>query len=706
MTNPLFPNRMQQRRYEKWRNVVLFHVGLMAFVMGMMFISPVKAQAAVISQNTVGGTDGGMAQFNSGLNTANYLLGTGLSGTVQTIQVSVKRVGTSNKTFEVQLLCFDDAGYSTVNSGCSYNYYTGGASLPDSACAAVGAGGNGAAYSLKSCNPTTPLVLNPAKYYSLNLTGNGFAGTTLLVDYNAANTKPVYELDGIAGASATLTSSGSVAITEGGSVQFIAAWSNQSFTPWNLYFFQDVNDNFAYPIVTGFPMTGTTGNYTFRSTFPTASYPQAYHPYAKWGNSNCTGITGTGALTGSGCLTFSALAGSGITVRTPLQASDDTLHPSTMTGAKLNDVRVGDTDLFTYSINAPCTITGKRFFLGYAPALQHYDTGAILPVGNTGTYNAVFPRTNQPYSDFFFPYINVYCNDGTSKQLYLGSTWTIGKAQGVSVYTQVELNNRSDAVIPMLNGGAQLGFTTSSGSSFASNKRVYAKLEPVYLELNYHVPFTPASVLIFPTGTGAAGFPYSSGSTVLQQGRYLRTKIYYEVAGSYHPVVRVTGTLGETKNIFLGGNSYAIPYNQLVITADLWQSLGQLFTTKDGIFGLDPSTFSISFGASNNQFLSDAAAGVSKIVAAGLYVVNVGYNLLKSSPVISFFTDVIHPPNGATYVFPSKIGDFTIPYRPNTALYTISYASDSSGSKQLEYIIKLAAAVIVLRYVLKSFFTA
>ncbi len=190
--------------------------------------------------------------------------------------------------------------------------------------------------------------------------------------------------------------------------------------------------------------------------------------------------------------------------------------------------------------------------------------------------------------------------------------------------------------------------------------------------------------MIFPTGTGAAGFAYMSGSSVLQQGQTLRSSISYSTSGYYQPVVRVISSNPAIyQNIFLGGNPYPIPQYELSITGDIFKSIGELFTTSDGIFGLDPATFSVSFGQSNNEFIQDAQVGVSKI-----------------------FTGVIHPPNNSSYVYPNELAGFDVSaIRPTNPVYTVTYADPSSGSKYIYQFVVALSVVVVIRFVFRHLFT-
>lgn len=675
------------------------YIGFAILFAGMIFLMTQPAFAAVLYSQTTDDTEG------ANVHTFVQQLGQ-VSGTVDTVEVT----GYSDKgiaTFYISFSCYDDAGYTTPNAGCSFDDSLSQQSL------------NGSKSYYTFSDWVSSSTFDNTKYYQLQFKCGGACGGTwnsatygTTIDEYAGGAMTtgagtladmyfiINDSTTAPSATATLTSSGATTISDGGHVSFTASFSGQSFTPYYFYFYEDPEDTLAYPIVTNYPLTGS--GYTFNHTFYASGN---YHPYGVWGNSSCNSVTSTGALTGSGCLTFDALSGSGITVKTDYELSDDYLYPSSFTGSKLNDVLVGEDVTFTYDINNPCTVTGKRFFKGYTAAYQSYDTGAILPTSNSGTFVTDFPRTNEPYSAYFFPYINVYCDDGTSRQLYLGGKWHPGTAAiGVTVYTQAELNQRSLAIVAMLNGGQTENFSTSSGALFKSNKNVYERYEPVYLLLNYHVDFSPTSALFYPTGTGAAGFDFGSGAS-LNQGENIRFQTYYENTGFYDPVVIIYGS-SQYKSIYLGGEEQPSPYYQLYVKQSFYQSISTLFDTSDGIFGLDPTTFTLNVFDSELPFLQDANAGLTQILRAGLKIASVAYNLLKKSPILNFFTDILHPQNGATYIFPTHLGDFELPVRPSQLLYTVEYPANTNGNAFVDQFVKLLVLLSFCTVILKRFLSS
>lgn len=502
---------------------------------------------------------------------------------------------------------------------------------------------------------------------------------------------------------ATLTPS-STSINQYETVTFLAEWQDFDFTPYYLYFAEDVNDNDYEKIVEMYPMGGVTGSgtWTFPHTFNTYDYGQPYPATIALGNSSCS------TMTASGCILVFATVATSISVGDPAAVDLDALYPSTMTGSKYFAL-AGESIEFTYDITPPCTITGKRFFAGYSDSFARFDSGAVLPIGNSGTVSHTYTDTNGGV--MYWPYINVYCNDGTSRQLHTVSTWrkatgvlNTSKARGIAVRTDEQAVLDSYYLRPMINGG---GETTGSGSYFASDAQVYQTGEPVLFRFLFHAPFEADSVLIFETGSGGAAFPYGTigeyDSTI--QGRFKFHETSYAKAGEYQPFVRIYSSNPLVyQDVYLGGQNYPIPLNRIYVTSSIYGAVEQLFNTEDGIFGLDPSTFQLDFGATDNSFLMDLQKGFSKILSFALYIVNFGYNTLKQSPVLSFFTDVIHPPSGATYTFPTSLFGFTLPVRPNGGVFTVSYASPSSGFANLEYILHALVAILVVRFVFRSIF--
>lgn len=737
MHDELNDNRLKRALRKRRRWYVSIHLAAVAFIAGAMVLSlPVQASAADFVNTMGGGADGFFTMTVSRPNQGNDANDTGSnlssgripyyfatsSGHADEVQIWMERSGSDpscpinvsvysgtgspayyhgkrylgdtlelSMTFQENTIADNTtgSGYTfaanfDVEIGRYYYFIMGAGTL----CGSTGHITHG--YRTVTAPAQVPIIESAVDVSSVwSLAGDWGGGTN---EYMLRISGDVDPPPVVASLTSLLVSN---VIQVGDTVPFIAEWEDAPFPPYYLFFYEDANDTEYRQIVQNYPMATPDGSWEFSHTYNVPSYSDQYTPFVQWGNSYCS------TPTASGCVLFDASADP-ISVQTAEEASDDSLFPSTLTGSKLDDVAVNESVNFTYNIDPPCTITGRRFFLGYPGPLAYLDTGVVLAT-NTGSFAASFPRTAMPYSSFFFPYINVFCDDETSKQLYLGNTWIKGRARGISVFTQEELQRRNDVTTPMLNGGATDDFSNTTGFSFKANKRVFAKYEPVLFELNHHVDFTPTQVLLYPTGTGASAVNFGSGDTALTENKYHRFRYSYSVPGFYHPVVQIRSSdPGVYKNVFLGGNDYPLPYNQIAITSDVWGSITDLFTTDDGIFGLDPATFSISLGSTENEFLQTISGGMNKIISGGLYVAGFAYNILKNSPVLSTVTDVVNPPDGAIYTFPTKLFGYTI-IRPANPLCTVDYASDSDFGN-IEILLRAVVAAGVASFVIKSFF--
>ncbi len=366
---------------------------------------------------------------------------------------------------------------------------------------------------------------------------------------------------------------------------------------------------------------------------------------------------------------------------------------------------------YSWRVNAASQCVGSsidnaRIFAGYPSNANISDPGALL-AGTSGSGSYTFTHTAEELGANFFPYIQVTCASGTGSTIYNGDTLYKTRAQPL-VIVSTTFNRYWTTTWTGGGKGPDYSAASGSGAYLFTDKTQYSRNEPVLTKFYYDTQFTPSKILIYPNMLTST--PITLTGAIITNKTEHNYTLTYATAGQNYPVIEVRSssynpsTPSTYRDIWLGGGQIQDPSQYITITNDVFQTTNFSITNTEGIFGLDPSTFAISLPTGSNQFLQDVAGGLSQLIRAGLYVLDFVFTILKNSPIFSTFTDVIHPINGSSYIFPTTLFGYTIPYRPADLTYTVNYASPTSGSKQLEYIARAAVAAIVIMYVFRALF--
>ncbi len=440
----------------------------------------------------------------------------------------------------------------------------------------------------------------------------------------------------------------------------------------------------------------------------------------------------------AGCGITEAVTASGVTVTGGLDL--DTVYDVSLHFSSGSLLTVNKPTQYTWSIDPKiCTDNGttvqsKTFFMGYPP--QYPDTGTAL-TGNSGTGTIMFPYTYQQSGVTPFPYVRVTCANGTGANIYYGSTLYDQRASPVYV-NPVDFSLFWGKDPDFGGNSTDYNASTGSGAYFFSNKQNYVVNEPVILKYYYNVPFTISSIAIFPydaaafTSTGAVSTSVAGATVVTGTGAAKDTEhrsvIYYQQnsIGRNWPLIVVKSSTFNPSNaatyrlIRLGGNSGRDPQKYInvasgqSVSADILDSIkgnifgrtatgGAINLTGDGIFGLSPSTFTVSFGNTDNEFLVWAGLLATYILRAAIYVMSFMWYIIKISPIFSFFDSAWHPIAGSIHTLPEKIANQPIAFVPSDRVFTIHYANETDGAI-ITWIVKIFIMGEVAMYSLKSIF--
>jgi len=466
--------------------------------------------------------------------------------------------------------------------------------------------------------------------------------------------------------SGTLTIETTGPYTVGQTISFVASWEN-AVNAYYLYFYEDIEETNPVRIVNNYPM-GTTSDWTFTHSF---AFDGTYHPFFVLGTSGCDTISSTGAITGTACTTYDSDSTVLSVVSQQAYASDlEATYVSSFTASKTADVIVGETVNFSYNLSSNfctgSTVSGKRIFKGLPQSLSHLDAGTILASGLTGTSALLYDRTAQPYSDFFYPSILVYCANATSHRVYLGGSVLVNNAQGISVY---EANDTRFAMPSTWLGG---GSTTSGGTtySFQSDKRLYRPGEQVKLSYRFRgtQPFTVSTILVYDTASGTLLTTLSGSDVLWGVSHYM--SISYASAGEYEPMLKLRNA-GNTlyKNVFLGGTHVATNNSLIIVNAQgspLYVNTGAILgqhggtggvVNTNGIFALD---FKIGWGNTGNTYLDTVQGLISPVIWALWWIAQKLYSILQATTLFSFLFEMIYPVDGSCHTVPAVIFDFPV----------------------------------------------
>ena len=501
----------------------------------------------------------------------------------------------------------------------------------------------------------------------------------------------------------------------GQNIDFRVDWQHQLFTVENIWFFEDVEET-SYTVVTeNFPMpdAGNGGNVIFKHAF---NFGGTYHPRIVVANGDCS-ISSTGSIIGIGCLYEEGFVDSIIVVdQSTISNELDVLYSSIFTVSKTNDVIVGSPVTFTYDLStnfcSTSSVSGKRLFLGFHEGLAYSDSGAVLVSGLSGTVNRLFPRTNQPYSDFFYPYIRVYCGDGTSKDVYLGGSLQLRRAQGISVYNQNDVRFALPA--HWLNGGGNVSFASGTGTFFASDKGVYKIGEPVKLRWVFNDNDFVINKIELWSSTGGTLLHTFTGSINTEKNKNHYATISYAYEGEYQPYIRICSTNCESfRRYYLGGLLQPNPNNAIMVTkqaSTLYTNTGAILGTfagtggrinANGVFQIPALNFD-GFGPTGNWFLDQAQSLLLVVIWAAIYVAEKLWVLLQATALFSWLSEILHPAAGTQYVLPQTMFGFQMPTGLAGQNFTVTYVSGGNTSNVTK-LVQIAFTIAVIFWVMRQF---
>jgi len=691
----------ESKNYNRQHAMKYFTVLISVFVFAFIIVP--SAFAAVIYSQTV--HNGIIAGRIPPGQTEHYALGQ-IVGTVNFIKVRAQNTIGASNTIEVALLCYNDSGYTSLNNGCSWNE-TGGR---DGTVGRFVASSNSDVEF--TVTPSTPFVLESGKYYRLGfdcISGCTAGVTETKVIGDTSTSEPYYVLDGVSGPTTELEVDGPFPLgTVPESVNFTMSWNNLDFDPYYLYFFRDANEYEAETVVQYYPMGGVTGSGTWSFSIP-YTVADTYIPYAVLGSSTCNTVTATGSITGSGCVLSDAV-GSGITLISlnDLYVSYDNQFIIN----KTNDVRVGEVLGYTYQVDPQMcvdngsTVSGRRLFKGYPGPLSYKDTGTILS-SNSGTGTIVFTETVQPYSDFYYPSVRVYCLNGTSFDVYLNGEMRPGFHVGVSVYTETELRSRDRSTMTYLAGGEDEDLGDADTYSFFAEKHVYQPYEPINIKYKFYPPswFTVDSVRIYPDKDLIDYFYTLEDSLDIEEGKTHYYTYSYNENGEYNPRVELVSSTGALIGFYLGGQQTISAYEPIVVTGLPWAS--SILKTDAGIFGLGVDSVKLTLCDASDcpWYLSTIDTVLNPFIKAVIWVASKFYSIIEQLPVFNFVHQIINPEEGLSYQLPTQVFGINLDWGLSYSTYTIHKAdSDAIGAIVLAAIFKILIGLYVFKHVMSHIF--
>lgn len=708
MDSPLSQNHL--------RRPALFVILSLVAVMAVMLMSA-TAWAAILLEQTNSSTKGNTNVNNTEIAADRQQLGTGLNYTITGATLAVGGDDDPFADFRAKIVCYDDA-YLTENAGCSSGI--------------VNVDNVGIGKQIELFNFGAGISTNSTKYYAIKVwcynncnpvstdprlygsntdlyPGGGAIGTDLgtIADLYFR----LHGTDNAPPADEDLTYSAGIYRT-GDSIPFLLTWENFNFDVEKVYFYEDVEE--TAPLIVRDGLSATGGSIIFTHAYPFAG---SYYPMAALATSDCI-ASSTGALTGSGCEYRNAYASS-IEILSPTSQAQrmDQIYGSIFTASKTVDVLVNEEIIWTYDLNDNLctyngdTVTGRRLFMGFPRDLAYTDSGSILS-SNSGALTRAFTRTAQPYSDFFFPYIHIYCSGGGGFDVYLGGSLNKSKAQMVSVYDADDVRFAMPPV--WYNCAATDGYGAGTGTMFCSDKRIYMPGEPVKLKWVFNEPWAVERVRIF-SDTGSS-VPLSTLTDVesIKNNTLHYGTISYATPGGYQPWI-ATNNVGDTLGhiFFLGGETLPNPDLMIWVT-DEWAPMyinsgavlgpylgtGGLFDTSfndAGIFAWSDEFFR-GFGSTGNPLLDGLQTVFLEVVRALLWVVQRVYVILRTSALFSFFNDIIHPAEG-TYQLGNSLFNVPIPALAGKQ-FTVSY-NDAAGAKIITFILQLTFMLSVFWWAVK-----
>ncbi len=579
---------------------------------------------------------------------------------------------------------------------------------------------------------------------------------------NGPNVVGIWRMGGLAGESATnniasLTLTSAPPIVAGAQIQFNLASSGATDIFYEeFYYGADPTKHFN--IGKGFNIGGNF-NFNFAATYPD---PGTFLPRVLLGNSSCTGTSATGSLTGAGC-SYQTVYGSAVVGSDNSDLNYNFFfHPAN--GSHLvnqNDPWSYKIDPSLCPL--PGGFSGAVMYHGYVGSLGAADSGVILS-GLSGSGFMVFGQTSRELGYDPHPYIKVSCGNNLTLPIYYQDTLYGSRSTGYAVIpdpvtSSIGVMQSYYLGTNFTNGGYSTDYnaTTGSGASFFTDKTDYKLNEAVKSQFYYQTSFVPASIAFFPDYNGQDSRIFSTGS-LLTNGIVHNFSFFYNITGTHYPVIQVrssgftddhkcpyasftcpggtTNSISTYRNIALGGNIVRDPNKYITVSYNsistgiqtgilntlfgLPTSSGRVIientgvfgtgantlsylATNDGIFGLDPATFQINFGAPDNQALTWAGDLATILIKGMLYMASYGWHVIKLSPVYSFIDQSFHPVAGSIEHLPTKIFNQPLPFAPADATFTITYANEKD-SKAIIWFVNLFILGSIMLLSLKSIF--
>lgn len=497
----------------------------------------------------------------------------------------------------------------------------------------------------------------------------------------------------------------SAMVKVGSGAEFHFTWTGATTVPRNVYFQEDVNDSYVHAVTVAEDETGDLLQENDNVIF--------FHRY-KYAGTYLSSVIITDCpkstfLTDENCNTVSS--NKVVTVTASGLVSGNKSYNNSFVLNKYNDVIVGRAAAYSYSLDTTMcagSITSRRLYKGFSPGNFSSESGGTLLSLDASSGSIVFQRTNQPYSDFFFPYITVQCSDSTSKIVYLGGSTLKSGAIGVSVYTADDIRYWEPA--QWLNGGESPGFGSGTGYAFFTDKKVYEIAEPVKMRFVHNTTFTPSKVIIYRDDAELYDYFTLTGS-YLTSNKTHRYQISYGTPGSKNPMIQVrsatysSGDPTTYRNIYLHGGQEIIPGEEIYVNE------GGIFSgisdcSERGVFGMAIADFSV-IEAFKNPNLFSALFGVSWALAGKTLTLVAGnaFCLLEHAPLFTQIHDVIVPiEGGTTKLLPSTYFGSTYDMSSVDREFVIAYASPNSDFAIFDQMIRWIVGVGIFVYVFTKLF--
>jgi hypothetical protein len=455
----------------------------------------------------------------------------------------------------------------------------------------------------------------------------------------------------------------------------------------------------------------------FSHTFTTAG---SYSPVLLY--TNCTLAAYTTA--GSGCDSLLATINPADTTATTLTVTSPASNGlKNKFSTPLSTVKVGDKVGFSYSLDSNIckygaigdhgTVSGVYFFSGE-------DINVMAGSGTTAHSNFSYTYVQAGLNSLGVaqPYLSIVCSTDTAawtdfKQptlnVYLGGSLYAASAQSLDIsalgVTDIPILQNGDYA----NGGQSENFGTGTGHNFLFSSDVFtaAQGQTINLHIKYFVPYTVGNVYLHTDVTNDVNNPPLIG-TGSSKGKDIYTPIRYGEAGIMKPWIEVRSASfnpsdPSTYDIFYLGGTTNISLAKNIIITNQVATTATNFLDSDGIFGLNASAFTVSFGNSQNIFIQWANALATIMVQAALSVAGIGWHIIRISPIFSFIDQSFHPVSGSVHTLPPKIFNQPVAFTPADATFTIAYASETDSS-MIKWFIHIFITVEIMWFVLGSLF--